>query len=1055
MDIQLNQKVIKDLCGTVSYKRGDAFHKAGKVSIGRFDGERAEGTVTGADEFFVTVHKTEVEKFTAECSCPKLASVKHECQHVAAVLLAILDMQRSKPENALLKGGEQNTALAEGLLSIFNDEPRRTSGHQVHFETRKVLNSEFIVKMVQLEEQSMLGISMAIGPIEIRDIHTFLKTVAKSESVSLSGLFTYDPKLHCFLNETDAVIKLLMQICLDAEQEYGNGETLLIPPSSWPKLLSRIQNMSGVKIEFEGKLVPFNVSTEKLPLLFNFEKDNEQHYSLKIAGLDQLEILPKYNLVMIHGQMIVLEASDCARLFELRNMLDGSSTNSIPILPGQMGFFVEKVVPGLRRIGEVQIDGDLTKQFLTEPLAAGLYLDRVNNRLLAGLEFQYGDIVFNPLEDREPRVNSLLIRDLEKEDLILEMLDESSFAKTDGGYLLHNEELEYEFLYHMMPKLQKLVQVYATTAVRNRIFREPARPQIRVRVKKERTNWLEFKFEMDGIPEKQIRDVLEALEEKRKYYRLKNGALMSLETREWEEIQRFLKAGPIQNEDLEKGLNVPIIRGMQMLDLADNESVFLQEESFRQFLAEISSPERDKYEVPVKLKQILREYQIQGYQWLKTLAGYGFGGILADDMGLGKTVQSITYIASELENVREQKLPILIVCPSSLVYNWLSEFMKFTPEIQAVIIDGDKKERAQLLGDMDGIDVVITSYMLLRRDIHLYEKVNFHTVFFDEAQAFKNPLTQTAKAVMNIKADHHFALTGTPIENSIEELWSIFRVVFPELFQGLKEYSHLTNKTIARRIRPFLLRRVKEDVLAELPEKVEAIDTVELLPDQKRLYAAYLAKLRHQTLKQLDKNTIRKNRIKILAGLTRLRQICCHPALFVDGYKGSSAKFEQLKQIIEESRLAGRRVLIFSQFTKMLGLIGRELAYQGIPFFYLDGQTPSEERVETCNRFNDGERDFFLISLKAGGTGLNLTGADTVILYDLWWNTAVEEQAADRAHRMGQKNKVQVIKLISRGTIEEKMNELQDKKRNMIEEIIEERASSTLTEEDIREILMI
>ena len=254
-----------------------------------------------------------------------------------------------------------------------------------------------------------------------------------------------------------------------------------------------------------------------------------------------------------------------------------------------------------------------------------------------------------------------------------------------------------------------------------------------------------------------------------------------------------------------------------------------------------------------------------------------------------------------------------------------------------------------------------------------------------------------------------------------------------------------------------MLRRLKKDVLPELPEKVELLESVELLPDQKKLYAAFLAKLRHDTLKHLDKDTLRKNRIKILAGLTRLRQICCHPALFVDGYKGSSGKFEQLMQIIEESKLSGRRVLIFSQFTKMLGLIGRELTIQGLPYFYLDGQTPSEKRVEMCNRFNAGERDLFLISLKAGGTGLNLTGADTVILYDIWWNPAVEEQAADRAHRIGQTNVVQVIKLVARGTIEEKINELQDRKRHLIEEIIdsEDKVSSTFTEEDIREILML
>ncbi|WHX42408.1 DEAD/DEAH box helicase [Mesobacillus sp. AQ2] len=1056
MEIKLNQKLIKDLCGTVSFKRGDAFYRADKVKFTDYSANRAEAIVSGADDFQVTVMNTGDGRFQTECTCPKLASVTQECQHVASVLIAILDQQKRGSTTRIIPTKNE---LADGMLAIFTEEPRRKSGHQLHFETRKILNTQFVIKpLAGSNQENLLGVSISLGPVKVDDLASFLLSIAKREPAAISPLFQYDPQLHCFQNETDSVIMLLTQIVQDADLAINKGDDasiVIIPPSFWQQILQLLRKVPDAKLESGGEITEFTVSNEKLPLEFNFEKNTANDYSLKIVGIHALTVFDKYNVVLSNSQLVELSPEDFSRLFELKNMLAKSKTDSIPILQDQMGFFVEKVVPGLRRIGEVQIDGDMAKQFLTDPLAAKLYLDRVNNRLLAGLEFQYGNIVFNPLEDREPRVNSLLIRDVEKEDVIIDILDESSFAKTDGGYFLHNEELEYEFLYHVLPKLQKFVQVYATTAVRNRIFREPARPQIRVKVKKERTNWLEFKFEMDGIAEKQIREILEALEEKQKYFRLRNGMLMSLETREWEEIQRFLKAGPIQAEDLEKGLNMPIIRGMQMLDSFDDQSVILAEESFRKFLEEITLPSEAKYVIPEKLEPVLREYQKQGYQWLKTIASYGFGGILADDMGLGKTLQSITYIASELPDARDRNQPILIVCPSSLVYNWLSEFLKFTPEIDAVIIDGNKNERARLLTAVSEMDVVITSYMLLRQDIHLYEKIKFHTVFFDEAQAFKNPLTQTAKAVMNIQAEHRFALTGTPIENSTEELWSIFRVVFPELFQGLKEYSHLTSKTIARRIRPFLLRRVKEEVLGELPEKIESIDRVELLPEQKKLYAAYLAKLRHQTLKQLDKNTIRKNRIKILAGLTRLRQICCHPGLFVDGYKGSSAKFEQLKKIIEESRYAGRRVLIFSQFTKMLGMIARELAYQGIPYFYLDGQTPSEDRVQTCEKFNAGERDFFLISLKAGGTGLNLTGADTVILYDLWWNPAVEEQAADRAHRMGQKNKVQVIKLISKGTIEEKMNELQEKKRNMIEEIIEEKSSVTLTEDDIREILMI
>ena len=446
-----------------------------------------------------------------------------------------------------------------------------------------------------------------------------------------------------------------------------------------------------------------------------------------------------------------------------------------------------------------------------------------------------------------------------------------------------------------------------------------------------------------------------------------------------------------------------------------------------------------------------------GFQWFKTLAHYHFGGILADDMGLGKTLQSIAFLVSVLPEIREHKLPGIIVCPASLVYNWQNELQKFAPEIRVVIADGSQEERSQILKSSSKADVIITSYPLLRRDIAKVAKQAFHTLILDEAQFFKNHATQTAHAVKAIQARYRFALTGTPVENKLEELWSIFDAVFPALFTDRKAFNDLTRETVAKRVRPFLLRRLKTDVLKELPEKIESLQASELLPEQKKLYVAYLAKLQQETLKHLNEKDFQKNRIKILAGLTRLRQLCCHPSLFVEDYGGSSAKFEQLLEIIEECRSAGKRLLVFSQFTKMLGIIGRELGYQGIPFFYLDGSTPASERVQLCNRFNDGERDLFLISLKAGGTGLNLTGADTVILYDLWWNPAVEQQAADRAHRIGQKKVVQVIRLVTQGTVEDKMYELQLRKKNLIDEVIQpgQEALSGLSEQEIREILMI
>lgn len=1072
MNIKLNEKIIKEICGTVSFKKGDSFYRANLVTFDHYGPDGCEATVKGTKDFHVLIEKNEGGGISTKCSCPTLASYQKDCQHIAAVLLSIYAHQRHGTSPAV-KSAEHsehstNQALTKGLLTLFNDKPKRSSSHQLHFENRQVLDAEFMCKPVTIAKgRHLFGIEVKIGPAHVQNIRGFLEQVKEGIQSFLTNSFTYDPRLHCFQNETDDVIQQLIQVIYDEKvyidelsdkSDYeSNKHILLIPPSSWDRLRPLLVKAPMVKLVYDGKMYEkLHLSNESLTLQFDFAKDEVNGYQLKIKGLNRIVVLSSYRSVLSEGKLIHMKSEDCNRLADLKQMLDASETNQIPIPHEQLDFFLEKVVPGLKRLGKVQISDVISKKFMMTPLITKLYLDRVKNRLLAGLEFHYENIIINPLENRELPPGSMLIRDMDKEEEILQLMEDSLFAKTDGGYYLHNEDLEYEFLYHVVTKLQKLVQIYATTAVRNRIFRGNARPQVRVKVQKERTNWLEFKFEMDGISDTQIREVLSALEEKRKYYRLRNGSLLSLETREFEEINRFLNAQPVQNKNLESGLNVPIAKGLQLLD-SDDDYAFKLDQSFLQFLENIRNPESLEFEVPKRLDSILRAYQKKGYKWMKTLASYGLGGILADDMGLGKTLQSITYILSELPAIRKKKLPVLIVCPSSLTYNWLSEIRKFAPVTEAVVVDGNKQERFRIQEDVMDMDVVITSYPLLRRDILWFEKQAFHTVFFDEAQVFKNPVTQTAKAVKKIQADYRFALTGTPVENSKEELWSIFHVVFPELFQGLKEYSNLSREKIARRIRPFLLRRLKEDVLSELPEKIESTESAELHPDQKRLYSAYLAKLRHDTLKHLDKDTLRKNRIKILAGLTRLRQICCHPALFVNGYKGSSAKFEQLKQILEESKLSGRRVLIFSQFTKMLDLIGRELANQGLPFFYLDGQTPSKERVEYCNRFNAGERNLFLISLKAGGTGLNLTGADTVILYDIWWNPAVEEQAADRAHRIGQRNAVQVIKLVSRGTIEEKMNELQEKKRQLIEEIIdsEEKESSILTEEDIRDILMI
>ncbi|MBB4824678.1 superfamily II DNA or RNA helicase [Sporosarcina luteola] len=1034
----ITDKMVTDLCGTVSYRRGKSYAQTGKVSIDVLDSDRCEAVVHGNEPFQVRIEFCAGDEMKTACTCPSIgASYKYECQHVAAVLLAIAQQEGNRAR------------LSDELLTLFNEPAAPPSKHQRHFERRQVQSLQFILKPIGTGQGPHIGLEIWFGARKVEQIGRLLRLLDRG----LPSEF-HDPHIHCFLAETDSVLQQLIAIQADQREDITIPDSMLvIPPYAWDALLPLL-DATEVELEKAGARYPFQRKEGTLPICFHFGHSKNNDHLLKIDGMNDVVILEAYRTVMQRGNIFRLAPEDCKRLADLERMLKTAQAMHIAIPDEQVGFFLEKVVPGLRSIGQVDIAPSITSRLVQSPLVAKLYIDRLNNRLLAGLEFQYGHIVINPVADRELPKKATVLRDIEKEEAILGLMEDSQFAETDEGYFLHNEELEYAFLYHILPKLQQYVRVYATTAIRNRIFKGHPQPRIRVKAFEDRTNWLEFKFEMDGIGDRDIRSLLAALEEKRKYYRLRDGTLLSLETKEFERLQQMMNELPESLEDLEKGLTVPFVRGIRLLHSEEEAEAFSVEDSARAFLDKLKNPD-ESIAIPEILNSVLRPYQKQGYRWMKTLAAFGAGGILADDMGLGKTVQSIAYILSEQTAVRRGKQPVLIVCPSSLTYNWKQEMEKFAPALKAVIVDGDRKKRMRLWQLDQGADVIITSYPLVRRDIQWIEKMTFHTMFLDEAQAIKNPITMTARSVKRIRATHRFALTGTPVENALEELWSIFHVILPELFGGLREFSELRRKEVARRIRPFLLRRMKRDVVQELPEKIETIDSAELLPEQKKLYAAYLAKLRHDTLKHLDKDTIRKNKIRILAGLTRLRQICCHPALFVDGYKGSSAKFEQLKRIIQESQMAGRRVLIFSQFTKMLDLIGRDLSYQGVPFFYLDGQTPSEERLELCGRFNDGERDLFLISLKAGGTGLNLTGADTVILYDLWWNPAVEEQAADRAHRIGQKEVVQVIKLVARGTIEDKMNELQERKRTLIEEIIDsqQNAMASLTEEDIVELL--
>ncbi|MDY4817874.1 MAG: SNF2-related protein, partial [Lachnospiraceae bacterium] len=500
-------------------------------------------------------------------------------------------------------------------------------------------------------------------------------------------------------------------------------------------------------------------------------------------------------------------------------------------------------------------------------------------------------------------------------------------------------------------------------------------------------------------------------------------------------------------------IKMPLFRALYLDELlAEKESVELKKNrEYRKLIGKMRSYENGDYEVPQSLEAVLREYQRDGFYWIKTLKENGFGGILADDMGLGKTLQILAFLLSEKEQGKVgDELRTLIVAPASLVYNWKKEVERFTPQLSVCVMAGTAHERKELIKNQtSNVDVWITSYDLLKRDIELYQDIVFANEIIDEAQYIKNQTTHAAKSVRLVNSSFRMALTGTPMENRLSELWSIFDYLMPGFLYGYTRFRSEIETPIVydkdedamtrlrAMIHPFILRRLKKDVLKELPEKQEEIVTVALSGEQKKLYQAHSQRLKMFLENQNDED-FAQNKLQILAELTKLRQLCCGPELLLENYKGENAKLETCIELITQAIAGGHKILLFSQFTSMLDLIGEELKKAKIDYYRIDGSVKKEARMEMVEQFQNPQNQVsvFCISLKAGGTGLNLTAADIVIHYDPWWNKAAQNQATDRAHRIGQKHAINVYQLIAEETIEQKICELQQVKEDLAEEVL-------------------
>lgn len=709
---------------------------------------------------------------------------------------------------------------------------------------------------------------------------------------------------------------------------------------------------------------------------------------------------------------------ECGSRKEKRELLVGS--RDIPL-------FYARVLEGMEALGILQSPEIDWEKYRPEALKARFEFDSDSpDELRLRPTLSYGDFTFSPLADEH--VPREICRDVPAEFYISRLITRYfSYWEDESGELVirGDEEALYQVLSEGMPQFQEVGEVWLSESVRHLRVLPP--PEVSMGVSLG-GGWLDLKIETAGIDPAELLQVLSEYRQKKKYYRMKNGEFLQLSG------------------------------GGRM-------KLFQRDEAYGMMVRDLKTAQSVSYAVPAVLEKTLREYQKIGYTWMRTLARYHFGGILADDMGLGKTLQVIALLTAFYQEKTDQKaagnegsgselpLPSLIVCPASLVYNWGQEFARFSPGIRVLLIAGTAKERQEQLEEQmrmeasEGAQVIITSYDLLKRDRAAYLGRTFEYEIIDEAQVIKNAKTQGAKAVKEISANVRFALTGTPVENRLSELWSIFDFLMPGFLYSYRKFREryelpiVKNQdpealTALRRMTgPFVLRRLKKDVLRELPGKEERIVYSAASGRQQKLYTASALKLKEALAGGAWSGN---GKLEVLSQLMRLRQICCDPALCFEDYTGESAKLETCVSLIASASAAGHKILLFSQFASMLERIRERLLQEGISSHLLVGATPKEERSRMVQAFASDEVPVFLISLKAGGTGLNLTAADIVIHYDPWWNVAAQNQATDRAYRIGQEKPVTVYKLILKDTIEENLLKLQNAKLALAAQVVSE-----------------
>lgn len=968
---------------------------------------------------------------TTSCTCNK-GTEEGICPHIAALLIKVEN--DFFPNSCMNRNGETPRETDPYVTALVS---KRAEILKARSQYRASGSKALLLPLLHITKNSIrLGLKLGCKKAYIvKDLGELYKAVSTSVTAPCGKTehFLYTPEN--FQNE--AFLQFFMTFYPLCKEE-GKPKSMRLTPEAIDRFFELFAER---KLPCDSKTLTV---TGALPSFSLFIRRFSSTYQLSLDKRDFTIYKGFKTLYLLQDDTFHVcppEFSDaCGGLL---GRFAGSETNPVILAEDMRTFYSMVLKPASHFIALETKDQD----FIPPSLKTKIYLDtEAGNTITARAEFYYDDLCFTAFDqNRDLQTVWDIEGETKIENLIKQYFPET--GKTPGlATFQADDELLFNLVYEGIPDFNKCAELFTSKELRAVKVKPFPVSQVGVRMESE---LLTVDISAENLSANTLAMALAAYRQKKKFLRIKDGSFLLLDSANLTKLNTLAESAGIALTDLKKKeINLPAYRALYLDSV--NEFNIVKDKSFIEFVNSFAEKDKKLPMLTKELNAVLRDYQKQGVWWMNTLSTYGFGGILADDMGLGKTIQVLALLVSHKKTAGS--CHALVVCPASLVLNWEQEVQKFTPELSAKCIIGTTEERATLLSDITKDDIIITSYELLKRDAEHYKDLVFDFEIIDEAQYIKNHNTQNARCVKNIRAKHRFALTGTPIENSMAELWSIFDFLMPSY---LYKYAHFRSRfevpvikegdttpldELKRMVSPFILRRLKKDVLTELPEKTETVLYTNLAPEQKKLYFANLSSMQKELETELQ-NVSGKNRMVVLAMLTRLRQLCCEPALLYENYKEESAKFELCMNLVESTIASGHKILLFSQFTSMLSILEEALKERHIPYYLIEGSTKKEDRMHQVKAFNRDDTPIFLISLKAGGTGLNLTGADVVIHYDPWWNLSAQNQATDRAHRIGQKNNVTVYKLIAKGTIEEKILALAEKKQSLAEQILPDDSS--------------